>query len=186
MKARRKVSLGQNSIRALLDKYGEQLICVRYRYDEERQIRHKTVELIAETIAWIPQPEKIRSDALVGVKVELEEVKLQKQIRQADGKWNRQPRLWKSDTTRRSHLNFKAGSNHLPCLIIARCIAGLKVVRLRGTCDDDVRAHMPRCPDRLSRDRNVRLPKLCDSTRMARAAHHHLTDLIRATHLCAS
>ena len=94
MKARRKVSLGQNSIRALLDKYGEQLICVRYRYDEERQIRHKTVELIAETIAWIPQPEKIRSDALVGVKVELEEVKLQKQIRQAGGKWNRQLRLW--------------------------------------------------------------------------------------------
>jgi len=94
MRARKKLKPGQDGTKGLLDKYGEQLICVRYRYDEERQIRHKTVELIVETIPWIPQSEKIRSDAIVGVKVELQEVKLQKQIRQAGGKWNRQLRLW--------------------------------------------------------------------------------------------
>lgn len=54
----------------------------------------KTVELIIETTPWIPKPKQVRPDAIVGVKVELEDVKLQKQLRQVDGKWNRQLRLW--------------------------------------------------------------------------------------------
>lgn len=93
MRARKKLKPGQDGTKGLLDKYGEQLICVRYRYDEERQLRHKTVELIVETIPWIPQLNQVRPDVIVGVKVELQEAKLQKQIRQAGGKWNRQLRL---------------------------------------------------------------------------------------------
>ena len=94
MRARKKLKPGQDGTKGLLDKYGEQLICVRYRYDEEGQVRHKTVELIVETTPWIPKTKQARPDAMVGVKVELEEVKLQKQLRQAGGKWNRQLRLW--------------------------------------------------------------------------------------------
>lgn len=116
MRARKKLKPGQDGTKGLLDKYGEQLICVRYRYDEEGQVRHKTVELIVETTPWVPKTKQARPDAMVGVKVELEEVKLQKQLRQAGGKWNRQLRLWEIRTTRRSCLTYKPELNHPLCL----------------------------------------------------------------------
>lgn len=71
MRARKKLKPGQNGTKNLLDQYGEQLICVRYRYDEEGQLRHKTIELIVETAPWIPQVEQAPHDSIVGVKVEL-------------------------------------------------------------------------------------------------------------------
>jgi hypothetical protein len=55
MRARKKLKPGQDGTKSLLDKYGERLICVRYRYDEERGLRHKTVELIVDSTPWKPQ-----------------------------------------------------------------------------------------------------------------------------------
>ncbi|MEO6725462.1 MAG: hypothetical protein ABIP14_09175 [Blastocatellia bacterium] len=133
MRARKKLKPGQDGTKGLLDKYGEQLICVRYRYDEVHQLRHKTVELIVETAPWTPKPKQVRPDAVVGVKVELEEVKLQKQIRQADGKWNRQLRLWeiRYDQAVALDLQARIEPSTLPnsSQILARYVAGLKVVR---------------------------------------------------------
>ncbi|MBS1791443.1 MAG: hypothetical protein JST85_27270 [Acidobacteria bacterium] len=94
MRARKKVKPGQGGTKGLLDQYGDRLVCVRYRYDEELHVRYKTVELIVETTPWTPKPNQVHPDAIVGVKVELQETKLQKQIREAGGKWNRQLRLW--------------------------------------------------------------------------------------------
>ena len=37
---------GQKGTRRLVEKYGDALLCVRYRYDEKRGIRLKTVEII--------------------------------------------------------------------------------------------------------------------------------------------
>jgi hypothetical protein len=37
-----------------LSTYGDRLVCVRYRYDSARGVRHKTVELIVETTPWSP------------------------------------------------------------------------------------------------------------------------------------
>ncbi len=49
MTARLKLKPGQNGMKKLLDKYGEALVCVRYRYDEASGTRVKTVELVAKT-----------------------------------------------------------------------------------------------------------------------------------------
>jgi hypothetical protein len=43
MQARKTLRPGQDGTKSLLDKYGEQLLCVRYRYDDERYLRHTTV-----------------------------------------------------------------------------------------------------------------------------------------------
>ncbi len=43
---------GQSGTKKLLARYGNRLICVRYRYDEERKKRYKTVELIIEEVDW--------------------------------------------------------------------------------------------------------------------------------------
>jgi hypothetical protein len=45
---------GQNGTKALVRKYGERLVCVRYRYDSQTQQRHKTVALIEDTVPWNP------------------------------------------------------------------------------------------------------------------------------------
>jgi hypothetical protein len=63
---------GQRGTKKLIEQYGEQLVYVRYRYDEARQRRLKTVEL----------------------SVGLREVELQRRVRQAGGKWNPARRLW--------------------------------------------------------------------------------------------
>ena len=94
MQVGRTLTSGQKGTQKFLDQYGDQLVCVCYRYDEERQLRRKTVELIVESTPWIPRTELIPPDSIVGLKVGLNEVNLQKQIRQAGGKWNRQLRLW--------------------------------------------------------------------------------------------
>ena len=61
---------GQNGTKQLLRQYGEQLVCVRYRYDKARLKRFKTVELIVEEKEWIPQ-DYVRSDRLASISTAL-------------------------------------------------------------------------------------------------------------------
>jgi hypothetical protein len=46
--ARLKLKPGQKGTKALVEKYGDALVCVRYRYDETSRTRIKTVELIVK------------------------------------------------------------------------------------------------------------------------------------------
>ncbi len=39
----------------LVHQYGEQLICVRYRYNPETRTRIKTVELVVDEKPWTPR-----------------------------------------------------------------------------------------------------------------------------------
>ena len=39
---------GINGTKSLLKKYGDQLVCVRYRYDKLKQKRYRTAEIIVE------------------------------------------------------------------------------------------------------------------------------------------
>ena len=43
---------GQAGTKKYIERYGEKLVCVRYRYDSANGRRHKTVELIVETVPW--------------------------------------------------------------------------------------------------------------------------------------
>lgn len=43
METRLSLAPGQNGTKKLLAKCGERLVCVRYRYDAARKVRHKTV-----------------------------------------------------------------------------------------------------------------------------------------------
>jgi hypothetical protein len=55
MEARLKLKPGQNGTKTLLARFGERLVCVRYRYDEERSLRFTTVELIGSHSTWQPR-----------------------------------------------------------------------------------------------------------------------------------
>src|SRR5581483_1534900 len=43
---------GQPGTKRLLREYGANLVCVRYRYDEQRGERIKTVEVVVERVRW--------------------------------------------------------------------------------------------------------------------------------------
>lgn len=54
MKTKLTLKPGQRGTKKLLAKYGDRLICVRYRYDEQAKKRYKTVELIEDKQDWSP------------------------------------------------------------------------------------------------------------------------------------
>ncbi len=90
----RNLKPGQPGTKRLLAQYGEQLLCVRYRYDAERKTRRKTVELLVEEVPWEVPATQLRPESLIGLRVGIQEVNLQRQIKLAGGKWNPAQRVW--------------------------------------------------------------------------------------------
>jgi hypothetical protein len=90
MQTRRTLIPGQKGTKKFLERYGEQLVCVRYRYDEQRRKRFTTIEIIVEESCWSP-PEK---PEIVGLRVEFKETELQRRIKQAGDKWSSTMRVW--------------------------------------------------------------------------------------------
>lgn len=76
------------------EQYGDQLVCVRYRYDEQRQKRVKTVELIIKEYDWKPQGIIQPGDAVVQIRVAPAELAIRQQVKQAGGIWKPQLRVW--------------------------------------------------------------------------------------------
>ena len=85
---------GQKGTRQLVAKYGERLVCVRYRYDPARRKRFKTAEIIVSERDWEPTPPRFANDQIVGVRVAFEEVDVRERVKQAGGTWNRPRRVW--------------------------------------------------------------------------------------------
>ena len=52
MKITKKLLPGQPGTKKLVKKFGNDLFCVRYRYDSERKRKIKTVEIIMEESYW--------------------------------------------------------------------------------------------------------------------------------------
>jgi len=48
---------GQKGTKRHVVKYGQSLLCVRYRYDKVRGVRLKTVEIVVEEKAWPVPPQ---------------------------------------------------------------------------------------------------------------------------------
>jgi hypothetical protein len=85
---------GQKGTKQLLAQYGEQLVCIRYRYDATRQRRLKTVELVVEETPWRPAHEVSKGTMMVGVRIDFQEVAWQRRVKSAGGRWNPVRRLW--------------------------------------------------------------------------------------------
>lgn len=99
MQTRLTLAPGQNGTKKLLAKYGEHLVCVRYRYDVQKGVRHKTVELIVETLPWTPRGRSPRPqpDDRVGVRIAFSETGLRERVKNAGGIWRPRHRLWEVD-----------------------------------------------------------------------------------------
>ena len=94
MITRLKLKPGQKGTKALVEKYGDALVCVRYRYDETSRTRIKTVELIVER-KELPAPQQVSVDnALVPVRISYGERELGKMAKTMGGKWDPDVKLW--------------------------------------------------------------------------------------------
>lgn len=110
METRLTLAPGQNGTRKLLATYGERLVCVRYRYDTARELRHKTVELIVETTPWNPRRRNARREPhdRVAVRIAFSESVLREQIKSAGGIWRHRQRLWEVDWKTVRELGLRA------------------------------------------------------------------------------
>ena len=94
MITRLKLKPGQKGTKKLLEKHGDALVCVRYRYDEENRARYKTVELIVEKISWQPTVKKFGDNDLVPVQIGFTEKALMATAKAAKARWNPEKKLW--------------------------------------------------------------------------------------------
>ena len=78
----------QRGAQKLLAQYGDRLLYVRYRYDEQHKTRLKTVELIVEKQPWEPQRARKVGDQLVAIQVAVSEMDIRNQVKRVGGVWN--------------------------------------------------------------------------------------------------
>jgi hypothetical protein len=76
------------------EKFGENLVCVRYRYDTDAKWMVKTVELRIDERPWEPKGGHIPVNKRVAVRVEYEEARLRSLVKSVGGKWDREKKCW--------------------------------------------------------------------------------------------
>jgi hypothetical protein len=94
MKTKRTLSPGQPGTKKFVDKYGNNLVCVRYRYDLPQKKRITTVELVVEEKPWEINSQKIPKNKIMNVQIAYGETYLQRLVKAAGGKWNRAKKAW--------------------------------------------------------------------------------------------
>ena len=85
---------GQKRTRRLVEQFGDKLLCVRYRYDEIRQVRMKTVEIIVEERPCRP-PLRYQDTDIVALMVSFTEQDLRDRLKAAGGRWDPEEKLWR-------------------------------------------------------------------------------------------
>lgn len=70
----------------LAERYGDALLCVRYRADRQTGQRPTTVELVADRRPLPP---------LAGVRIAYEETDLRRQVKTVGGQWDAETKLWR-------------------------------------------------------------------------------------------
>ena len=67
---------------------------MRYRYDEIKRRRLKTVEFIVEETSYTPKAKLIKPETIVGLQVGYEETEIKQLVKAAGAKWNPARRVW--------------------------------------------------------------------------------------------
>jgi hypothetical protein len=82
---------GQNGTKKLTRRFGERLVCVRYRYDDATKRRFKTVELVVDEVPW---ERAVRPDPTVRIRLGIDELRIREAVKAAGGRWLPGERLW--------------------------------------------------------------------------------------------
>ena len=99
MKVRLTLRPGDNGTKKYHARYGQRLVCVRYRYDAARKLRFTTVELIVDQNRWDErdpgaQTRVPRPGDMVGVRIGYQETDLRALAKESGAIWRPRQRLW--------------------------------------------------------------------------------------------
>ena len=94
MKTRLILKAGQSGTKRLVKKYGDSLLCVRFKYDAETRQRLKTVELIVERNDWTPPAPRYSFNSLVYLRIAATDLPMRSQAKEAGARWDPEKRLW--------------------------------------------------------------------------------------------
>jgi hypothetical protein len=92
MKSYAHLKPGQKGTMRLVEKYGKALLCVRYRYDEVRDMKLKTVEIIVDEKPV--QGPRFKDDDMVPVSVAFDETELSELLKRMRARWEPQIKMW--------------------------------------------------------------------------------------------
>ncbi len=85
---------GKPGTKKWVEKYGESLVCVRYKYDKECKRKVKTVEITVEESTWEADKKRIPKNKIFHLRIVYEEINLRKLVRAAGGRWNKKKQVW--------------------------------------------------------------------------------------------
>ena len=94
MRVRLTLKPGQLGTKGPLARYGNRLVCVRYRYDEQTHQRVKTVELIEKRTNWETGDRSQGDRSMIAVRVGRQELELRQKVKSAGGRWDHVRRVW--------------------------------------------------------------------------------------------
>jgi len=94
MITRRTLYPGQPGTKKWVKKYGENLLCIRYKYDPENNKKMITVELAEETGDWAKNKMRIPKNKIVQIKVRYGEIDIGRKVRAFGGNWNKEKKVW--------------------------------------------------------------------------------------------
>ncbi len=116
MRTRLSLKPGQRGTKKLPRIYGDQLVCVRYRYDQESRKRYETVEIIVEETEWVRQGRRSGGAALVALRVNWDEFGLRRIVKSSGGKWDPVKRVWELRHDRVVELGLVHRNVKWPCI----------------------------------------------------------------------
>ena len=92
---------GQKGTKRLSKKFGDRLVCVRYRQDTATGRKFKTVELIYEELQASKErypsqsePSRRNPDDMLAIRIEYWETDLRSRVKDAGGIWRPRQKLW--------------------------------------------------------------------------------------------
>lgn len=94
---------GEMGTKRFLNKYGNQLVCVRYRIDKQLQKRYTTIELIIDERPYIRQKPVV----IVWVKIHYNETDLRQRVRAFGAKWIPENKVWEMEYEMAKKLGLK-------------------------------------------------------------------------------
>ena len=94
MKSHTHLKPGQRGTKFLTEQYGDALLCVRYRTDEKRGVRLKTVELIVEEKPLHCSGRYFKEDESVNLIIAFGETALRDRLKSLGGRWNPDEKIW--------------------------------------------------------------------------------------------
>jgi len=91
---------GQKGTKRLLEKYGDRLVCVRYRYDSVSGKRYTTVELLEAQSNWTAKDGPSKGEITnaetrkLDVRIDYWETELREKAKAAGAIWRPRHKLW--------------------------------------------------------------------------------------------